>query len=65
MAGQFSRYIRGVERYRDPSGREVDLSAGYTYVWGNGMGEYIMSDDPFYDPARTSSQRWTRLEKIR
>jgi hypothetical protein len=65
MHDQFSRYIRGVERYVDPSGRGVDLSAGYRYVWGNGMGEYILTDDPWYDPARTSGQKWTRLDKVR
>lgn len=50
---QFSRYIRGVEKYHNPfDGRSVELPSQYDHAWASTAGEYVLSDDPNFDPNR-------------
>ena len=43
--------IRGVQTFRDPStGGTMELSNQYDHAWLNGSNEYIMSDDPNFNP---------------
>jgi hypothetical protein len=61
---RFDNYIRGVEPYRDPhSGSVVELPSGYGDVWANANGEYLLSNDPNFNPNSKSTQSWQRLPK--
>ena len=56
-----SQSLRGVETYSDPvSSRQVELPTGYRHAWSNGS-DYVLSDDPGFDPNTGSSQTWTEI----
>jgi hypothetical protein len=60
---RFDQHIRGVDPYFDPNtGGSVELPAGYTQAWSTPLGEYIVSDDPNFNPNIGSIQNWTPLE---
>jgi len=60
---RFDQHIRGVDPYFDPNtGGSVELPAGYTQAWSTPLGEYIVSDDPNFNPNIGSTQNWTPLE---
>jgi hypothetical protein len=64
MSQSFSEYIRGVETYRNPyEGRPVQLPSGYSSVWVNRLGEYVLSDQSGFNPNVGSNQEWRRVEK--
>ncbi|MBI2193821.1 MAG: hypothetical protein HYU36_17735 [Planctomycetes bacterium] len=64
ISTNFSQAIRGVESFRDPVGeRSVELPSGYGRAWANGLGEYIVSDDPSYNPNEGTNQTWRVMEK--
>jgi len=64
LADQFSQTIRGVDEYVDPnSNQKVELPSGYDRAWTNGLGEYILSDNPNFDPNVGSNQNWTPLRR--
>jgi hypothetical protein len=58
--------IRGVQTYRDPTtGRTMELSNLYDHAWLNGTNEYIMSEDPNFDPNGRLSGSWNQLQLVR
>jgi len=58
--------IRGVQTYRDPTtGRTMELSNLYDHAWLNGTNEYIMSEDPSFDPNGRLSGSWNQLQLVR
>jgi hypothetical protein len=64
LSDQFSQAIRGVDAYRDPlDGRDLELPGGYRQAWSNGLGEYVLSDDPTFDPNVGSTVSWEPLER--
>jgi len=64
LADRASQVIRGVETYSDPnSGELVELPNGYANAWSNPLGDFIISNDPDFNPDRESSQTWTPLER--
>jgi hypothetical protein len=64
ISTDFSQMIRGVEEYYDPiDERPMELPTGYTRGWTNGLGEYVLSDDPAFDPNIGSNQNWQRMRK--
>lgn len=64
VAARFDQYIRGVEEYRNPfEGRPVELPSGYRNVWANALGEYILSDNPNFNPNTGSNQQWQALQR--
>ena len=66
LAQQFSESVRGVQTYRDPlSGQDVQLSAGYSHVFSNGRGEYILSNDALFNPSVTLRERWEAIGPMR
>jgi len=66
LATDFSRTTRGVEGYVNPATQtKVELPNGYGHAWSTGAGEYVLTDDPTYDPNRDSQVRWNRLDKDR
>jgi hypothetical protein len=62
ISEKFSQTIRGVDPYYDPNtGQTVELPSGYTQAWSTPLGEYLLSDDPNFNPNIGSNQTWTPL----
>lgn len=59
-----SEGIRGVNSYYDPyKGYSVEFPSDYRYVYANPLGEYIVTDNPNYNPNVGSNLNWTVLNK--
>jgi hypothetical protein len=55
--------VRGVQTFRDPSsGATYELSNQYDHAWLNGSNEYLMSEDPNFNPNGKLNGSWTPLE---
>jgi hypothetical protein len=66
ISAQYSENIRGVETYRNPSsGETIELSNQYGNAWVNNRGEYLLSDQPGFDPSVALRENWTALEHVR
>lgn len=64
ISNNFSQYIRGVDEYYNPiENKPVELPSGYDNVWINNLGEYILSDNPNYNPNTESNKNWQKMEK--
>lgn len=64
LSTQFSQAIRGVDEYYDPfEGQGVELPGGYDHAWSNALGEYILTDDPIFDPNIGSNLDWQAMER--
>jgi len=62
----FDQNIRGVQTFRDPTtGNTMELSNLYDHAWLNGTSEYIMSDDPNFNPNGQLSGNWNQLQPVR
>jgi len=58
--------IRGVQTFRDPrTGGTMELSNLYDHAWLNGSNEYIMSDNPNFNPNGSLDGSWTTLQAVR
>ena len=57
--------VRGVQTFRDPTtGKTQELSNLYDHAWQNGSGEYIMSNDPNFNPNEHVSGSWGELQAV-
>jgi hypothetical protein len=64
VSQKFSDNMLGIDRYFDPfEGREVELPSGYNYAWSNNNGEYIVSDNPNFNPNVGSNLHWESLKR--
>jgi hypothetical protein len=64
IAESWSQTTRGVETFVDPSTHErVELSSGYSQVWSNGQGEYILSNTPNFEPGREIQGNWREMQR--
>jgi hypothetical protein len=64
VAQQFSDNILGIERYYDPfEEKEVELPGGYDHVWCNNLGEYVLTENPNFNPNVGSNLTWKPIEK--
>ncbi len=64
IAENFSQYIRGIEEYYNPiENKTVKLPTGYQNIWTNNLGEYILSDNPNFNPNIGSNINWQKIEK--
>jgi len=58
--------IRGVQTFRNPAtGATMELSNQYDHAWLNGSNEYVMSDDPNFNPNKQLSGDWNQLQAVR
>jgi len=65
-AAGMSQIIRGVQTFRNPAtGGTFELSNQFDHAWLNGSNEYIMSDDPNFNPNGTLNGNWTSLQPVR
>jgi hypothetical protein len=57
--------IRGVQTFRNPeTGETFELSNLHDHAWLNGSNEYVMSDDPSFNPNGQLSGDWTELQPV-
>lgn len=57
-----SESVRGVETYDDPfGGLPVRLPADYSDAWVSERGEFILVNDPAFDPNVGATETWRRL----
>jgi hypothetical protein len=64
VAQKFSDNTLGIDRYYDPfEEREVELPSGYNHAWSNNNGEYILIDDPNFNPNVGSNLHWEPLQR--
>ncbi len=57
---------RGVQTFRDSStGRTVELSNLYDHAWANGNDQYIVTDDPNFNPNGHVNGDWGELQLVR
>jgi hypothetical protein len=61
---EWSRQIRDMEGFYDPHQQEVvELPAGYGHAWANALGEYVLTDDPHFNPNLDSNQHWEPMQQ--
>ena len=59
LVDDFTHGILGVDSYYDPiAEKTVELPSGYNNAWTNSLGEYILADDPSYNPNIGSNLNW-------
>ncbi len=64
VSQKFSDNTLGIDRYFDPhEGKEVELPGGYNHAWSNNNGEYIMSDNPNFNPNVGSNLHWEPMKR--
>jgi hypothetical protein len=65
LAQQYSETVRGIETFVDRlSGERVELAGGYRQAWSNGRGEYILSNDPNFNPGVAFRERWEEMPRL-
>jgi hypothetical protein len=66
IAENFSQYVRGVDQYQNPfEEKGVELPSGYNHAWVNNNGEYILTDDPNFNPGVGSNLHWQEMPKTK
>lgn len=62
---EFIKTIRGVENFRDETGK-YEMTSGYDHVWSRGDGSsFIMSNSPNFDPSSVfQDQQWKQMKKV-
>ena len=62
MGKDFSNSQLNIETYNNPfDGSKVDLPSGYSNVWANSLGEYILSDSTSFNPNTESNLNWQQM----
>jgi hypothetical protein len=62
----FDQNIRGVQTFRDPTtGNTMELSNQFDHAWLNGSNEYVMSDDPNFNPNGVLNGNGNQLQVVR
>lgn len=63
LATDWSRAIRDVDGFFDPHRQEVvELPSGYGHAWANNLGEYILTEDPNFNPNEGSNLHWEPMQ---
>jgi hypothetical protein len=62
---EFIKTIRGVENFRDESGK-YEMTSGYNHAWSRGNStSFILSNDPNFDAATAfNDQQWKPMTKV-
>lgn len=64
LSTSFSQAIRGVDEYYDPiNERAIEPPGGYRHAWTNSLEEYILTDDPNFDPNVGGSLNWEPMSR--
>ncbi len=62
---EFIKTIRGVENFRDESGK-YEMTSGYNHAWSKGNStSFVLSDNPNFNAATTfNDQQWKPMTKV-
>jgi hypothetical protein len=64
IAESWSQANRGLETYVDPSTHQrVQLTSGYSQVWSNGNGEYVLSNSANFEPNGVLDGNWREMQR--
>jgi hypothetical protein len=65
MHTEFIKTIRGVENFRDETGK-YEMVSGYNHAWSRGDGtSFVLSDNPNFDPGFVfKDQAWKQMKKV-
>jgi hypothetical protein len=64
-AMQADQNIRNVQTFRDPTtGNTMELSNLYDHAWLNGSNQYILSDNPNFNPNGNITGSWSQLQAV-
>lgn len=64
VSQKFSDNTLGIDRYFDPhEAKEVELPSGYNHAWCNNNGEYILTDNPNFNPNEGSNLQWESMKR--
>ena len=64
MSENFSQAIRGVDEFYNPFEEQgIELPGGYDHAWANSLGEYIVIDDPTFDPNIETNLDWQKMKR--
>jgi hypothetical protein len=64
LSVDWSRQIRDMDGFYDPHQQAVvELPAGYGHAWANALGEYVLTDDPGFNPNIDSNQHWEPMQQ--
>jgi hypothetical protein len=64
MCPPSQKTIREVDEYYNPfQGQGVELPGGYNHAWSSNLGEYILTDDPFFNPNIETNLNWEMLKR--
>ncbi|MFH0879014.1 MAG: hypothetical protein V2A34_04830 [Lentisphaerota bacterium] len=59
----YDQYVRGVDEYTNPdTGAHVELPSGYSHAWRGLNDEYVVTDNPNFNPNVELNGQWTALE---
>ena len=62
----FVNTVNEVDDFRQPDGTSVSLPSHYDHVFTDSQGNYILTNDAFFEPARHApTGEWTPIEPIR
>jgi len=65
LTTDWSRTIRDVDGFYDPHREEVvELPAGYGNAWANNLGEYVLTEDPNFNPNIGSNLHWEPMKSV-
>ncbi len=60
---EWSECIRGTETYKDPvRGEPVELPSTHRHAWVSRGGEYILTDNPNYNPNVEQRGDWVEMQ---
>lgn len=63
LSTDWSRTVRGVDAFLDPHCQEVvELPSGYGQAWANNLGEYVLTEDPNFNPNLQSNLHWEPMQ---
>ena len=54
----YTETILDIETYNDPGVGAIELPGGFSEVWATGTGDWILSNDPLFDPNLNSQLDW-------
>lgn len=54
----YTEAILDIETYDDPGVGAIELPGGFSEVWATGTGDWILSNDPLFDPNLNSQLDW-------
>jgi hypothetical protein len=59
----FCNYVTDQQDFKSADGTISTLPAYYSYAWKNDQGQYVLCDDPTFDPRGTDQTSWEPLQK--